>query len=145
MLGIFAQEVSIKGIAGETLGHSIFNDPRFSWQRGDGPKTKAANNFAIALFAGAEAERCIALSNEMGDGPDCERATACLAWSGAVRGALFVGDDAFDRHEARLRKKAADLVRLHRSTIEAVATMLLQKETLSGDEVDAMLAQRRSA
>src|SRR4051812_43460065 len=78
VLGISAGEVSIKRDDGKTLGHSVFADPRFNWERGDGPKAKAANNFAIALYAGAEAERCIAQSDEVGDGPDCESATACL-------------------------------------------------------------------
>ena len=138
-LGIPVGEVSIKETPGKSCGHSNFDDPRFSWERGSGPKAKAANNFAVALYAGAEAERHIALSDEVGDGPDCERATACLAWAGAVRGATFVGDDVFDRHEARLRRRAVEFVRLHRSAIEAVAALLLQKRTLAGDEIDAVL------
>ena len=41
----------------------------------------------------------------------------------------------------RLRKKAASLIRQHRSAIERVAAALLDKRTLTGAEVDDLLKQ----
>jgi hypothetical protein len=139
-LGIASGEVTIVGEGGHSLGHSVFDDPRFRWTRGDGKKSAAANNFAIALFAAAEAERLILNAQETGDSVDCERATACLAWAGAVRNAMFVGDENFDRHEANLRRKAAALVRQYRPQIEQVAEALDQRGTLSGSEIDAVVS-----
>ena len=140
VLGIEAGEVTIRPTPDQSIGHSVLADPRFDWRRCDGTKAKAANSFVVALFAGAEAEHYLMHSQEVGDGIDQERATACLAWAGAVRGASFVGDDHFDRHEANLRKKAAAPVRQHRSAIERVANALLERETLSGPEVDALIS-----
>lgn len=139
VLGVAAGEVTIRPTEDQSIGHSIIADPRFIWQRGDGSKSKAAKSFAVALFAGAEAERLILQSQDVGDGIDRERATACLAWAGAVRGASFVGDDVFERHEERLRGRAAQLVQQHRLKIERVADALIERQTLSGAEVDALL------
>ena len=142
VLGLNAGKVTIvPDQTEETLGFSEVDDPRFSWQEGDGSKSKAANLFALHLYAGAEAERLICRTADAGDGVDRERATACLAWAGAVRGATFVGDDMFDRYEARLRKKAADLVRQHRYTIERVAAALLEKKTLTNGEVEMLIRE----
>jgi ATP-dependent Zn protease len=138
-LGIPAGEVTIQPTV-DSLGHSVFADPRFDWRRGDGSKAKAANTFVVALFAGAEAERILLKSQVVGDGVDQERATACLAWAGAVRGASFVGDEHFDRHEAKLRKKSVELVLKYRPQIELLADALMERETLTGEEVDALLS-----
>lgn len=88
-LGIAAGDVTIRETEDQSLGHAIFSDPRFDWRRGDGSKGKAADAFAVALFAGAEAERIILGSQDVEEGEDRARATACLAWAGAVRGASF--------------------------------------------------------
>lgn len=139
-LGIGCGEVTIIAEEGHSLGHSDILDPRFDWRRGDGPKGAAATKFVIALYAGAEAEQLICNSQYIGDSVDKERATACLAWAGVVRGAVFVGDDRFDRYEAKLRIKSASLVAKHRNDIECLAAALLEREKLSGQEVDALLA-----
>ena len=118
VLGIPAGEVTIRPTQDHSLGHSVFADPRFDWRRGDGSKARAANAFAVALFAGAEAERILLESQVVGGGVDQECATACLAWAGAVRSASFVGDEHFDRHEANLRKKSVELVLKYRPQIE---------------------------
>jgi ATP-dependent Zn protease len=138
VLGIPAYDVTI--VEGDDLlGAASFDNPVYDWSREDGSKIKAANNFASAAYAGVAAEREILNSGVTSDSDDHRKAQDCLAWAGAVKGASFVGDDRFDRHEANLRKKAAALVHQHRSAIERLASALLERETLSGAEVDALL------
>ncbi|MDG4898301.1 hypothetical protein P9272_32730 [Mesorhizobium sp. WSM4976] len=120
------------------LGYSVMDDPRFSWQRGDGPKRPIVEAFCMALFAGAEAEKFFLGSVDIGDGVDCDRATNCLAWLG-LPGASYVGDEVFDRNEARLRAKARVAVIQHRAAIQRVAAALVEHRTLSGDQVDALI------
>ncbi|MFD1982644.1 hypothetical protein ACFSOZ_08140 [Mesorhizobium newzealandense] len=108
---------------------AIMLDPRFHWERGDGAKRPIVEAFCIALYAGAEAERIILGTSDVGESVDCERATACLAWLG-LRGASYVGDDVFDRHEARLRAKARLAVIQHRGAIERVAAALVEHLSL---------------
>ena len=139
-LGIACGDVTTEGEPDVSVGHAVVSDPRFSWERGDGPKRDAADRFAMALYAGAEAERLLlGVSEPCGDGVDQDRATACLAWAGAVRGASFVGDDAFDRHEARLRAKVRPLVLRHSDAIRAVASALMDRKSLAAEEVDRIL------
>jgi cell division protease FtsH len=138
ILGITCGEVTIVSEEGYSVGHSVMNDPRFSWERGDGSKAKAADNFAVALFAGAEAERLMFNSQTEGDSVDRERATDCLSWAGAVKNARFAGDEHFDRHEANLRRRAADLVRRYRPHIEKLAGALVERGTLTGPEADTL-------
>lgn len=114
----------------DELGYSVIGDPRFSWERGDGPKRAACDAFCIALYAGAEAERLILGTAEVGDGIDRDRAQSCMTWAG-VRGATFVGDDAYDRNEARLRARAKIEVFRQRGAIERVAAALIGKTTPS--------------
>ena len=139
-LNVVCGEVSIDPDDEDHLGYSAMSDPRFSWERGDGPKRALAEAFCVALYAGAEAERVILGTADVGDGVDCDRATSCLAWAG-VRGATFVGDDAYDRAETRLRSKARQQVISHRAAVQRVAGALLLSRKLSGEQVDAVIDQ----
>jgi hypothetical protein len=56
-----------------------------------------------------------------------------------VPGARFVGDDVYDRYEARLRRRATTLIFVHRETIKSVARALLEHGTLSADQIDALV------
>lgn len=98
------------------------------------PKRSHAEAFAIALYAGAEAERFFLGTTDVGDSADVERAMSALAWGG-VRGATFVGDEAFDRAEARLRAEAARLVRFHSAAIRSAAQRLIEHGKLGADQV----------
>lgn len=137
-VGVPCGEVTIEAETPDDLGHSVMLDPRFSWERGDGAKRPIVEAFCIALYAGAEAERFILGTTNVGDGVDCDRATKCLAWVG-LPGASYEGDDVFDRHEARLRARARSAVVEHRAAIERVATALVEHRTLSGDQVDGLI------
>ena len=138
VLGLSCGGASIISEEGHSRGHSVIDDPRFSWQRGDGPKRQAADAFCVALYAGYESEFACIDDFENGDHVDRERATGCLAWAG-VRGARFVGDDIWDRHERRLREKAGRLVKDHRLTIERVAAALIERRTLDAGEIDVLM------
>jgi ATP-dependent Zn protease len=136
-LGIPVRQVTILENE-DARGHAEISDPIATWQRGDGPRAKLANSFVVMLFAGGEAERVLLRGPSELDGNDCQRATACLAEAGAVPGASFVGDEHFDRHEANLRRRATSLVQQHRSRIERLAEALVERETLTSLEVDAL-------
>jgi hypothetical protein len=112
-------------------GAASFDGPIYDWR--SGPKIKAANEFALAVYGGVEAERLILNSELTSDSDDHRMVEDCLAWAVAVKGASFDGDHQFEIHEARLRRRAAVPVRRHRADIERVATALTERQTLSGD------------
>lgn len=132
-LNLVCGDVSIEETA-EWLGFAEITSPERLWERGDGPKRSHAEAFAIALYAGAEAERFFLGTTDVGDSADVERAMSALAWGG-VRGATFVGDEAFDRAEARLRAEAARLVRFHSAAIRSAAQRLIEQGKLAADQV----------
>jgi hypothetical protein len=96
-----------------------------------------ADAFCIALYAGAEAERVFFAIEPDGDEIDRERATQALCKVG-VRGARFVGDEVWEKHEAKLRRKARILVQEERARIERVAQGLVKHKTLTSEEVDCL-------
>ena len=73
---------------------------------------------------------------------DHQRAQQLLYEHVTVRGAAFVGDDAYDRVLARLQRKTKTLVSRHRYAVERVARGLLDRTTLSSDEVEALVKNR---
>ncbi|MGU3540999.1 hypothetical protein [Methylobacterium sp. A54F] len=95
-------------------------------------KASVVRGRIITIQAGHEAEAEI-LEGETGDDEDDR---ACAA-------ALIDDAGVLESQEAdtlqRLRRMARMLVRRHRVDIERIATALLERDTLTGDEVDAML------
>jgi ATP-dependent Zn protease len=138
VLGMVCGEATIVPDNADEMGHAHPENPLHRWKRGDGSRKQLADDFCISLYAGAEAEKLILGGEDVGDGVDNERATHCLCALG-IPGAAFVGDDAWERYEDRLHQKAATLVRAHRSKIEIVAGALLQRGTLSSEEIDALV------
>ncbi len=136
-LGLVCGDVSIEPSEDE-LGYAVVVDPVRNWERGDGPRRPLMERHVMSLFAGGEAEILIANTNVTGDGPDCTKATNCIAAVG-VRGAEYVMDDVWERYERKLRLKSMELVRRHRRKIEFVAQALRANRTLSGADVDAIL------
>src|SRR6478672_11015359 len=100
ILGLPCGTVTIEPSDDQELGHADVDDPGRVWQRGDGPRRPLIEKSCVCLYAGREAERIIAGSAEVGDGPDCRKATSLISIIG-VRGAAFVSDDVWDRYEAR--------------------------------------------
>jgi ATP-dependent Zn protease len=123
----------------QELGHAVVGDPGRVWQRGDGPRRPLIEKSCVCLYAGREAERIIAGSAEVGDGPDCTKATSLICIIG-VRGATFVSDDVWDRYEARLRARSRALVSKHRAQIERVAHALTARGKLTSEQVDELIA-----
>ena len=141
VIGLPCGKVTIVGDDEHELGHAIVADPIRTWERGDGPRKPLVEASCISLYAGAEAERVILgeVGDPVGDGYDNEKATSLIMIIG-VRGARYVGDDVWERYEARLRRRSNELVRLHQYRIERVATALEERGTLEGDEVDAIMS-----
>ena len=143
MVGLPCGKVTIVGDDQHELGHAIVVDPIRTWERGDGPRRPLVEASCISLYSGAEAERVIlgVAGDAAGDGPDCSKATSLIMIIG-VRGASYVGDDVWERYEARLRRRSNELVRLHQDRIVRVAKALEERGTLEGDEVDAIMSDQ---
>jgi ATP-dependent Zn protease len=89
----------------------------------------------IVTMAGAEAEKELIGFCRGGDGPD-QYQIACMAdniWD--------TSSEECARWYARLRRQTARLVRKHRDKIECVAKALVEKNTLSAEEIDALVDQ----
>jgi hypothetical protein len=141
VLGLPCGAVSVRGSEdGKELGHAVVVDPVRVWRRGDGARRPMVEASCACLYAGAEAERVILGLEATGDESDRDRATSLIRIVG-VRGASGVQDDAWHRYEAKLRGRAAAFVAKHRATIERVAASLLARGSLSGREVNAIMAQ----
>jgi hypothetical protein len=139
VIGLVCGEATIFPSDEDIFGYAHVENPLHRWERGDGSRKKLANAFCISLYAGAEAEKLILGSQDIGDGVDCDRATACLKIIG-VQGCAFVQDDVWDRYEARLRQKAARLVQQHCQQIETLAQMLHGCGTLQAEQIDDLLS-----
>ncbi len=139
VLGLPCGKVTVVGADEDELGHAVVGDPIRTWERGDGPRRPLVEASCISLYAGAEAERVILGQRGDGDGFDSDKATSLIKIIG-VRGASYVGDDVWERYEARLRRRSNELVHLHQHRIERVAKALQERGTLEAEEVDAMLA-----
>jgi ATP-dependent Zn protease len=138
ILGLACGEVTIRTDGDDELGYTVVRNPLKTWQRGDGQRRPLAEAHCMSLYAGAEAERVILGTSDVGDSADRSKAASCLSEIG-VPGARYVSDDIWQRYEARLRRKARDLVSRHRREIERVARELQKHKTLSAERVDALL------
>lgn len=139
VLGLPCGEVTIESDDDQELGYAAVDDPGRDWQRGDGPRRPLIEASCVGLYAGAEAERIIVGNTVAGDGPDCSKATSLISIVG-VRGAVFVGDDVWERYEARLRSRSVALVKKHRWQIERVAHALTEQGTLTDEQVNELIA-----
>ena len=117
VLGLPCGRVTIVGADEDELGHAVVGDPIRTWERGDGPRRPLVEASCISLYAGVEAERVILGQQDSGDDFDSDKATSLIKIIG-VRGASYVGDDVWDRYEARLRRRSNELVRIHQRQIE---------------------------
>jgi len=136
-LGFPCRDATIKRTRAE-LGHAAIGNPLDGWHRGDGPRRELAEEVAIALYAGAEAERVILNSQLCGDGDDVELARSYLTKYVVAAGSARI-DEALEREEDRLRGLTRELVGEHRDQILVVADALLARERLSGKEIDALV------
>lgn len=138
ILGLACGDVTIRTDGDDELGYTVVRNPLKTWHRGDGQRRPLAEAHCMSLYAGAEAERVILGAADVGDSADRSKATSCLSEIG-VPGARYISDDIWQRYEARLRRKARDLVSRHWDKIERVAQELQKHKTLSAERVDALL------
>lgn len=118
--------------------HAIVTNPLRAWKRGDGPRREIARRYAVALYAGAAAERLL----PEGAAPwydDYDRARACLQRYAAPPPGLLAGGKALRRQEEALRARALELVRRHWPEIDRLALILLARERIVRDESEAVL------
>ena len=90
----------------------------------------------VSLYAGAEAERMILHSQLCGDEDDVALAQPFLA--NYVRGSTSSAGQAAE--EEKLRRRARELVGEHREQILRVADELLTHGSLSGKDIDRLIA-----
>jgi ATP-dependent Zn protease len=88
----------------------------------------------IAFMAGAEAEQVLLGATQGGDGDDRDQIELMAE-------ELDSDPDEWVRLEARLRAMTRTLVRRHRALIERVASALLERKTLSREELDGLIGR----
>jgi hypothetical protein len=141
-LGIHCGGASIRPTKVE-LGHAAIGDPLDGWHRGDGPRRELAEEVVISLYAGAEAERVLLRSQLCSDADDVALARPFLAnYLGAARDTSHANGAAA---EEKLRRRARELISGHRDEILRVADALLAHESLSGKDIDRLLATHVAA
>jgi ATP-dependent Zn protease len=101
----------------------------------------------VAAYAGLAAEHIIlgeAFPLDESEPPCGAQGDFAEAWRLVmdlpIRGASFVGDEAYDRADGRLRRQAVKLMTQHRMTVERLAKALLKAGTLSGEDVEAIIS-----
>jgi ATP-dependent Zn protease len=90
----------------------------------------------MAEMAGAEAEKVLVGYCQGGDGFDRRQIEQWREMDDAE-----LSDDLWQRHEPRMRRQTQRLIRKHRDKIERVAASLRRKKTLTGEEIDSLIAQ----
>ncbi|WP_338833572.1 hypothetical protein [Bradyrhizobium septentrionale] len=125
-----------------SAGHSITEDPSecvYEWEkRGKVRDNPDAVLYAriIAFMAGAEAEQVLLGATQGGDGDDRDQIELMAAELVAIQlGASW------SRIEPRLRAMTRMLVRRHRARIEWVAAAMLERRTLSREELDHLVGR----
>lgn len=119
-----------------SAGHSVTAEPHViivQWELREKFRDEASafRGRMMTFMAGAEAEREILGKCTGGDGDDCYQV--------ALMASEIVREERREALEARLRRMTRQLVRRHRARIERVAAVLMERETLSGKEIDALL------
>jgi hypothetical protein len=114
------------------------------WQRGVLPPRSrdarsAFRGFIITKMAGAEAEMEFLGGCAGGDDHDRREIEAVAQFT---REAGLQDDDLWRRYEPRMRRQARRLIRNHRAKIERVARALQRRRTLTGQEIDRLMASR---
>jgi ATP-dependent Zn protease len=120
----------------ESAGHSITEEPFaciYAWEKRGKVREPVAVWHAriITFMAGAEAVAVLLGSVSLGDGEDRYQ-IATMAEE------LY---EVWDRIEPRLRAMTRMLVRRHRALIERVAEALIDRTTLSRDELDKLVGR----
>ena len=132
-------------------GHAIFGDPYQSYGVWDDRYVTAAFNGKlptiyrtlgmayrariITLMAGAEAEAVICGRRAVGDGDDRRQIEMMAASSDSE-----IPEDSWPHYEPRMRRQTRRLIRKHREQIERVASALVERETLTAEQIDELLA-----
>jgi ATP-dependent Zn protease len=121
------------------LGHGIIADPwRTAWdwdQRGRYRDSSLAFRGRIyAYMAGAEAERELLGRRAIGDGDDRDQIALMLE-----SGEPGIAADQWVKREPRMRAVTRGLIRRHRAKIERLAAELQRHQTMTGEEIDAVL------
>jgi hypothetical protein len=133
----------------DSAGHSIIDDPWIIlgkwWGNGPGEGVRPHGSFdsvlrgrILAFMAGWAAEIEIRGECRGGDGDD-RRQIALMMESLTIPGHQEDGDGSWERYEARLRARARGLVRRHREKIERVADALVARDTLTAEQIDAVM------
>ncbi len=125
-------------VAGEA-GHSITEEPstcEYEWEKRG--KVRDSENAIwhariMSFMAGAEGEVVLLGSTQCGDGDD--------RYQIELMAEYLEGRESWSRIEPRLRAMTRTLVRRHRALIERVATALIERKTLSREELDKLIGR----
>jgi ATP-dependent Zn protease len=130
-----------------TAGHHIVADPYVTlehwWKieryRGHDEYGSIMLGRIVTFMAGREAEEEILNSHGCGDSDD-QRQNNLMLDSTMPHD---MDMDTFRRHYTRLRRHTRGLVKRHRKTIERVAVLLLERETLTRQEIARAIPKRK--
>ena len=126
-------------------GHAILGDP---WHVLDNWEQRAKfrepssvyRGRILATMAGAEAQTELRGGCGGGDGHD-RREIELMAASDYAD----LPDAVWQRYEPRMRRQTRRLIRKHRDKIERVAAALLERDTLTANEIDAIVDRATDA
>jgi hypothetical protein len=135
VLGFELGAITIKG---EEDAHAIVTNPLRGWKRGDGPRRQLARRYALALYAGAAAERLLP-EQAAPWYDDFDKARRWLKQYAAPPAARLAGQRAYRRQEESLRARALNLVRRYRPAITRLAQVLLERGEVAKDQSEALV------
>ena len=129
ILGLACGEVTIRTDGDDELGYTVVRNPLKTWQRGDGQRRPLAEAHCMSLYAGAEAERVILGTSDVGDSADRSKGhPTCYKLAFRAR-AMSV--TIFGSGTGPAQAQARHLVSLHPRQIERVARELQKHKTRS--------------
>ena len=122
----------------DSFGHVLKPSPMM-FEVGKRKRNQIVRQYIVSSYAGYEAERRF----------DPERADEGLSqddlnnawnlpreWELPIRGCSYIGDEAYERYLDRQQRQARALVTKHWRFVEMLAQALLERETLTGEDVE---------
>jgi hypothetical protein len=130
---------------GDSLGVREFPGPRFGYEfDGELARRATIRREVVCFYAGLAAQHVLlghpfSFDEDAQDGAWGDHDSAWqLLMTIPIRGAGFVGDDAYDRALVRSQREAIQLIRRNREGVGRVARALIERETLNASEIEAL-------
>jgi ATP-dependent Zn protease len=123
---------------GDILG-SVTGPGLWGYEGGAGERKSIAKEQVIHSYAGLEAERLFFPEADADNAHNDELQAFDLLRVCPPRGCRIIGDEAYLARLEALRREARRLVKRFRPQLEIVADALMERETLSGEQLAELL------